>query len=121
MRIELGKRQGMNFVKALDKKTKINLMIASATLVYQVICFLLFVLMSGDNVEQVQLDYLIAGIPGGLAYLAFLAGWWIFLLLWKGRTKRIITENLIISLVGGLLNILAMGCEWLLAYSISMV
>lgn len=104
----------------LDKKAKINLMFAIAALAYQIICFMLFVLMSGDNIEEVRLGYLIAGIPGGLAYLAFLVGWWIFLLLWKRRTKRIMVENLIISLVGGLLNILAMNCEWLLAYGIAM-
>ena len=101
---------------ALNKRSSINLVLALATLAYQGICIMLFALISGDTVAEARIGYLALGIPGGLTYLVFLVGWWIFLLSWKKRTRRIIVENGVISFIGGLLNLLVMGYEAQVAF-----
>jgi len=95
-------------MKSLDTRSRINLVLALAALAYQIICIVLFVLISGDTAEEARSGYLILSIPGGLFYLIFFVVWWIFLLLWKGRTRRIVVENGVISFIGGLLNLLVM-------------
>ncbi|MCP4641480.1 MAG: hypothetical protein GY851_13645 [bacterium] len=107
-------------MKAMDKLSRINVALALVTILYQGAFIALFLFMSGDTVEEARIGFLVLGFPGGLTYLAFLVGWWPFLLLWKGRSRKLFAENGIISLIGVLLNLSAMAFEFVIAYSVSM-
>ncbi len=39
-------------MKSLDTRSRINLVLALAALAYQIICIVLFVLISGDTAEE---------------------------------------------------------------------
>lgn len=88
------------------KKSIINLLVVSISILIQFLSISLYTFLSGGNIEKANPNLLAIGLLGAVLFVLYLIVYWTYIAVTKKiQEKDVIRFNIVITVIGFIINI----------------